>query len=140
MLRFVAGVISVRFTKEERQQMREAMVAAGFPTLSAYIRVKLGLDASGGLEPTGGYEEMEASTLLKSHVELRDRMDTLTAVARGIARAVGAKTDAIDKPREYPKRREPELLPDENGNVDIPNAYQEQLIGRATIMPAGFER
>lgn len=133
------GVISIRFSKEERRQLREMWRSAGFPHLSAYVRTKLGFDPDGGIDPVGSYEDVDESSIIKMIIDARDAIDANTSVLRQIARAQGVRIENLDRPREYPKRdpgEGPIQPPDEKGWADVPNAEQEA----SPLMPAGFER
>ena len=131
----MAGVISVRFSTEERVALRQRWKQAGFPSLSAYIRTKLGFDPDGGLDPVTEYEDLGFANLLKQHVEVRDRLDGANSLLKQLCRAQGIRVEHLDQPREY-TRVKPVDPPDENGHVDIPSIPQL----KTSVMPAGFDR
>ena len=131
----MAGVISVRFSTEERAALKQRWKTAGFPSLSAYIRTKLGFDPDGGIDPVTEYEDVSLVALLKSFVEVRDRVDGGNSLLKQIARAQGIRVEHLDEPRPY-TRVKPVDPPDENGHVDIPSIPQL----KTSVMPAGFDR
>jgi hypothetical protein len=131
----MAGVISVRFSTEERAELRQRWKTAGFPSLSAYIRTKLGLDPDGGIDPVTEYEDLSLTALLRSFVEVRDRIDGGNSLLKQLCRAQGIRVEHLDEPRPY-TRVKPVDPPDADGIVDIPSHAQLTT----TVMPAGFER
>jgi hypothetical protein len=133
MLPPMAGVISVRFSKAERAELRRRWREGGFPHLSAYIRTKLGLDPDGGIDPVTEYEELDSTVIHKSLVSVRDRLDDTNALLKQLCRAQGIRIDHLDVPRQY-THVAPVDPPDENGDMDIP--ADKQLTTSA--LPVGF--
>lgn len=129
----MAGVISIRFSKDERALLRRRWREGGFPSLSAYVRTQLGLDAVGGMDPVTEYEEIDSVRVLQAVVEVRDRLDNVTTALNQISRHLGIRTQRNDEPRQYP-HVPPAAPPDDDGIMDIPDEYQE----RTSVLPDGF--
>lgn len=130
----MAGVISVRFSKEERAELKRRFQEQGFPSRSAYIRSRCGFDPTGGIDPLPEeIEDLDSAGLLKSFVAMFERQDIAVIMLRGIARSLGVRVS--DQPREY-THVAPPAPPDEQGWADVPSAKEE----RTPTMPAGFTR
>src|SRR5665213_118311 len=131
----MAGAITVRFSKEERADLRRRWKEQGFTNMSAFVRTKLGLEPDGGIDPITEYDDLDSSRLLDSHIALRDRVDGMNTLLKQMARSMGVRVDFLDAPRPY-TRVKPVDPPDENGHVDIPSIPQL----KTSVMPAGFDR
>lgn len=112
--------------------MRRRQKEGGFPSLSAYIRTKLGFDATGGVDPITEYEEVDTVQIIKQLIELRDRWDGANSVLKQIARAQGLRVEALDEPRKYTRVAVEAVA--ENGHMDIPADDRQH----SAVVPTGF--
>lgn len=88
----MAGFISVRVTKEERQRLFEIKAERGCSTLSQAVRLLMGF-TRGSAEGMEGADDIDSvSTLVREVILLRDRVDTANKLTYAMSKQLGMPT------------------------------------------------
>jgi hypothetical protein len=125
----MAGMISIRTTKAERDTIKTWCKQRGVATMSELIRIQLGFEPGleeAGTRPLDSIQELESvEGCFRVLCNLVDRFDDQRVLVNKIARKVGVQMPGkdLDVSANYSEYRSPKVNPPKEGTLPVAEGF-----------------